>query len=622
MFNVNSISLKNFGSHSSTEFDVKSGNVTIVNGKNLTDLGQESNGSGKSFFIEAFVFAITGTPFRKATAEELILEGEKESEVEVRLRRGEENYTFNRKIFKKKSSVVQIFKNGEEIVCPSVLDTNQKILDIIGLSKQDLVDYFLISKEKYTSFFSSSDTAKKDLINRFSKANLIDSVEVEVKSDFDSSASELVKKEHEIEKINVSIESYKDSLNSSNDSIEDLKKKDLESLSELKKDVLSEKVKYKANQSKIKSFQKQIDEFDVPNIEDEKVPLEKELIKLKNELGELEELKKEMKFLKSECNENIADLEKKLSGVIECPKCEHEFSVSEKDFNPEKAFEKISDLQANLNEIKETIQENEKSIETNHENQRFIKDEIASISSIVREKESELNELKSELRGIERENVNIEKLIAQYEREIERLNSKTYESKDAIIQERIESAKEKLKLEEENLEKIKIKNQEYNKWLATFKRFKGHLANSSLGSIEGYTNLYLEKLKSNIRVKFDGYKELKGGKIKEKIEVSILKDGVESGSFGKLSSGEKARIEVSTILAINNLVNLSTEGGGINIAILDEVLESLDGIGLDSIVEALQELGQTIILITHGAVNTNKAEQITVVKENGISYIA
>ena len=80
-----------------------------------------------------------------------------------------------------------------------------------------------------------------------------------------------------------------------------------------------------------------------------------------------------------------------------------------------------------------------------------------------------------------------------------------------------------------------------------------------MNNITNLTNLYLEKLGSSIRIKFQGHKEVNRVKAKrEKISVRIFKFGEDKGNYGKLSGGEKARVEVAVILAISNLINSSS----------------------------------------------------------------
>lgn len=618
MFSVKSVKLENFGSHKNTELKFRSG-ISIISGINETDQGQRSNGSGKSFLIEAVIFALTGIPFRKAKSEELIFNGESNCTVEMTYGNSLKEFKVVRSLFLKKASTVELYENGEEKKLSSVNEYNKYVLDSIGLSREDIVDYFLISKEKYTSFFSSSDTAKKELINRFSKANLIDPVNDDLKSNISEVEGEINKVKRDIEKAEVSIETYKESVKDA--SLDEIIKRDQGMIHGLETDIRDCEKEIFTKKSILKDKEKQAEEVIVPDVVKEVNEVEKEIKVKGEELKDLEEVQKELRSLFIEQRELVNELNNKLSGTINCPSCDYEFSLADKNFDPEKAKQQLKEAKGVLSEI-----ENEGKIAATEVDKckdvlRELKQKGAEIESEKRSALLKRRGLQEEIASIQRSIKNKTSEIESMHKEIEVFKNKEYQDPSESIKKKVEAVEERLNvLRDEEQQITELKNS-LETWAILFKRFKGYLANSSLGSIEGHTNMYLEKLKSNIRIKIDGFKELSNGKVKEQIDVTVLKDGIEVGSFGKLSSGEKARVEVSTIFAINNLVNLSSEGKGLNFVILDEILESLDSEGIDSIIGALFELGQNVMLITHGQVNTNEADNIVVVKEKGVSKL-
>ena len=71
-----------------------------------------------------------------------------------------------------------------------------------------------------------------------------------------------------------------------------------------------------------------------------------------------------------------------------------------------------------------------------------------------------------------------------------------------------------------------------------FVQFKTYLANTKIEALSRITNEFLQDIGSDIRIRFDGYTVLKSGKVREKISISLLRDGMDCGSFGKFSAGE------------------------------------------------------------------------------------
>ena len=155
-----------------------------------------------------------------------------------------------------------------------------------------------------------------------------------------------------------------------------------------------------------------------------------------------------------------------------------------------------------------------------------------------------------------------------------------------------------------------------------FVQFKTYLANTKIEALSRITNEFLQDIGSDIRIRFDGYTVLKSGKVREKISISLLRDGMDCGSFGKFSAGEAARVNLATILAMQKLVNGNCDGDkGLDLLVLDEILEAVDEAGLASMFEALNLLGGTVLVVSHGNVAEGYPHKLVIVKENGESRL-
>ena len=155
-----------------------------------------------------------------------------------------------------------------------------------------------------------------------------------------------------------------------------------------------------------------------------------------------------------------------------------------------------------------------------------------------------------------------------------------------------------------------------------FIAFKTYLANTKISAISQIINSFLEEIGSDIRVSIDGYRVLKSGKLSEKITINLLRDGVECGAFGKFSGGERSRVELASILAIQTLINTSCEDGkGLDFLALDEILEACDYEGISAACDTLNKLHKTSLVITQNPAEENYPYTLVVTKENGISTI-
>lgn len=105
----------------------------------------------------------------------------------------------------------------------------------------------------------------------------------------------------------------------------------------------------------------------------------------------------------------------------------------------------------------------------------------------------------------------------------------------------------------------------------------------------------------------------------DKLNVVITDNGRDIDILA-LSSGERARVNVSTLLAIRKLMQ-SLSNSRTNLLILDETVENLDAEGKEKLVEVLlAEENLNTFLISHGFSHP-LLEKINIVKENNISRI-
>ena len=183
MWKLNDIHAENICSFSNLHYVLNQGVATLVFGNNLDNDSQRSNGSGKSALIECIAIGITGAPLRKVKNEEIINDAADECSIHLQFFNdtSDEVFTILRRILRKGGTIVecQIERGGrmvttDEAVCPSVDAYNRYILEKLGITKDELYNNFLLSRHKYQDFLSSSDKDKKEIINRFSNASLVD----------------------------------------------------------------------------------------------------------------------------------------------------------------------------------------------------------------------------------------------------------------------------------------------------------------------------------------------------------------------------------------------------------------------------------------------------------------
>lgn len=105
----------------------------------------------------------------------------------------------------------------------------------------------------------------------------------------------------------------------------------------------------------------------------------------------------------------------------------------------------------------------------------------------------------------------------------------------------------------------------------------------------------------------------------DKLNVIITDNGKDIDIVA-LSTGERARVNVATLLAIRKLMQ-SLSNSRTNLLILDETVENLDAEGKEKLIEVLlQEQNLNTFLISHGFSHP-LLEKISIIKHNNISRI-
>lgn len=379
---------------------------------------------------------------------------------------------------------------------------------------------------------------------------------------------------------------------------------------------------------------------------------------------------------KNELLRNSESLSVKLAGSISCPKCNHVFLAADKDFNIDKAKEDINDIASQVTNLeadikiktvngvnskneKESIEFNKKTTQAEFDDcireckklqtrieslqvqfdslQLSVKQKLAEISKIdekvekfIEDSFNDVIDYVGELSEKEAAKIPSEELlIKQYDGSIINLNERLKDieaGKDTDNAKMIEVKIKSIKKGRRKIEsKLDVETKKLNLYLEqkqTFIDFKTHLANSKIHDLESTTNDFLHSIGSDLSVAFSGYTKLKSGKIRDKISIKLLRDGIDAGSFGKFSGGEQARISLANILALSKLINMNCDDGrGLDLLILDEILDATDGSGLACMLEALNNSKITCIMVSHGLVAEGYPYVQKVIKENDESRI-
>ena len=641
-------------------------------------LNLKSNGSGKTTIVEALHICLLGSCIReKINLRDLIRNGEESMKIELvckNLQLGLSKIRIIREIFKNqnKTSKVEIFerKEGgqEEIQIPRTSSEgmdNYILNHYIGLSKEDIDNFFIIQRDKFKSFISLPDQKKKDILSRFTGISNFGFVEEELEEEIKSWRQDKENKEKEISKFEGQKESYQEMINEmpnqkdfekeKQDRIEkvkieisrkkeDNKKKEKENLQfdkeiiKLEEDLIFWQKRQKRYSDYIKNhpFEEQF-----TKLRKEKEDINKDIKEINEAINVAEDLKKGKKKSKDQIEVIINKYKTLLKNLIKCPHCNFEFNpgdnTSKEDINKVinkesekegKINEEIQEINNDLKELGELLEIKNKSLEEvgakiDALNNR--KDRITDIGEYIDSKVSDIQRKIEKLNDTIGDNKSTiifnSDSIKNFEKQIESIEKETFESAVQNIKKYKNSIKKidkDIKEKSEERDNIERQIQLSKDSILNYGLFKNYLYNKIILQIEYVVNNYLQNF-SDLSVQIKGNKILADGKsVRDEITCLISRKGEEISYF-LLSSGEKAFIDISFILTFQKILN-ATSNNGLDFLVLDEITGTVDCANQEELLQAINVIKKPILFITH-IPTISDFNTTYIIKENNTSRI-
>lgn len=403
---------------------------------------------------------------------------------------------------------------------------------------------------------------------------------------------------------------------------------------------------------------------------------DKKLVEMQQQISRINSEAGKLRSNRRTLSTAIEELRARLAGTITCPKCEHKFLVSDSQFDVATGLTDLNDRKTEFKNMSSQITGCENQTVDLEKSQEQVRNARRTLAGEKRDWEDRLDHASRQMRvalsELEVINTNhkkvkdaINSLLESVESMCKRVFDEAFdliddasrekERKVKNLQDEIQSAGCSIETLEETIKELHTapptetvdslrtslkvyrkksseaahtktdidkRMQRLEEQQQLFVRFKSYLANTKIEALSTITNEFLENIGSDIRVKFSGYTILKTGKLREKISVSLIRDGIDLGSFGKFSAGEAARVNLATILAMQKLINSNCElDKGLDLLVLDEILEAVDEDGLSSMFNALNTLGITALVVSHGNISESYPHKLVITKEYGYSTI-
>ena len=591
---------------------IKWGNMFSYGPENIIHLDQEKltqlvgvNGSGKSSIPLILEEVLTNTNSKGIKKGDILNRYSKEAFYWAELDFTVENDSYNIYVKRGATQAVKLTMNGVDISMHTATETYKLIRDLIKNQSGKIPELIYQQSSNSMDFLSSTDATRKKF--------LVELMGLEYDKYYEN-----FKELHKIESTNlVALQSKQNTLQEW--VIKYSKPSQVMSIVEIPDTpkhiqdrivAISEQLKNinTINQKIVKNnqYKKMLGSLDISILSEtvdragliDKASANAEIGRLNSEIKQAETLVKKLNTLGDKC-----------------PTCLQEVS---KDFTKkliEEASEPLPSKQIIIQSLNKSLKSTEETL-SKISKQEQVQQEFERLHSLV-DKDLETTladeaQLNSELNTLNAEIVKTRKLID------EAIKSNTLAAANNA---RIDTINQQLKEHAQDIEELFVLMNEKQNLVELFDILKKVFSNNGfiaykleniLVDLENITNEYLAVMSS-------GRFQLGFQVSAEKLNVLIVDNG-KTINFEALSSGEKARVNTATLLAIRKLMS-TISSTKINLLVLDETIDTLDVQGKEQLIEILiAEPDLNTFIVSHGFTHP-LLQKINVVKENNISRL-
>ena len=506
---------------------------------------------------------------------------------------------------KRKSSIkVKLEKDGEDISSHTATNTYKTIQGIIGIDFKTFSQLVYQNTNASLQFLTATDAnRKKFLIDLLQLEHYVELFEV-----FKAASKEATSKSTNVSGQLATVEKWLENNKLESTDVLPLLKVE-SSLEKHEKDLrhwTNELDKWTENSDKISKnngYKKQLDAIDIDTLNADQV-----------EFIESEDLMSEIGSIRAVAAGAKTTLNKLGKVHDECPTCKQPIDNSVEKAMVEVEQEKFAEAKEKLDELTEQLKQVKANNGRFESNTKAIRDWemlYQAYDSSIPSDHVDSAELEAcvgdSRRGVQEAKAQESKLRAENERR-NKLNTRLQ-----VIQEQTDDFKAQKEKHKADLVELQSKETTLDILKKAFST-NGLLAykiENLVKELEELTNTYLAELS-------DGRFTLEFVVSNDKLNVQITDAGSIIDILA-LSSGELARVNTATLLAIRQLMS-SISKSRINVLFLDEVINVLDETGRERMVEVLLREDLNTYIVSHGWTHP-LLEKIEVVKDGNVSVL-
>jgi len=635
---IKMLDAENFLSFKKLEYVFPESGLVFIGGKKIDSYISSSNGAGKSAFIEALCWGLFGNTIRNAGADDVVNRDKGENcyvSILFEDDSGQEYLVYRSRKDSNHGNNLTLFKGNDELSFSGMKETQEQIDRVLGMNWQ-VFSSAVVFGEKAQRFSQATDKEKKEIFEDILALYSYSEAQAEVKKTLKDILSDYYGCESDLKSKNELKDSIEDELDELQEKLEQAKEEGKKADSEIKK-LQTEIKKWNDEKNVVEKELKNL-ENDTKDLLEDKNDIHAEIQKLeKDKIKDLEEAENSLKTAQLELKGIDSDINrigmaiKDLVNLDEgsfCPTCGRK--VTEKSVEDVKKRYK-EDLKPLLLKQKKW---NEEVVKFNKEKEDKKVKWDKKIDELIKAEDELLDaveDFEKEKKGFEDKIRRFEDDIKDNKREIKGLEDKK-DLAEGYAQEAIDKKKEGLKKVENGIKDIKkaMKKLEidipyYEFWVEGFgnKGIKSFLIDEVVPVLNNKVSEFASALMDDsVQVQFDTQSKLKSGEYREKFDVKMVV-GDEEINYSSFSAGEKRKIDVAILLALQNLI-FQRSASGCNLVVFDEVFDALDRVGIERVVNLLSEESKekSIFVISHIQELQDYFDKVIIVKnKNGISEL-
>jgi DNA repair exonuclease SbcCD ATPase subunit len=619
--------------------------LVLLQGVNLDDPSAKSNGAGKSSIPDALCWALFGTTARGESGDAIVNKiAGKDCVVEVVVRDGDTHYQITR-CRKHKMHKNSTFVYGSHISRPTDADwmktrvelhkgtekeTQEVIHSILGCGYEVFTAAVYSGQDQMVDLPKLTDKQLKLLIEeaagieRLSRAHEIArSKALDAGRDTAAKQDRLVRATSDIARLQVALRGQNQEHQLFEDGRVALKEAAMNEAAKNRGDIVRLHTVFVAlKESEAKA---ELEEIAVKLKDHSKITAERDRI-----LRESVRLDRETSVLKAEFDRVVSDA-KRIKAQIDnapaemakpCPECgkphtEDELSefVAHLSGRLKTKLEEASIGKKNLLEWQETRAAAEKAFAD-------FSVTIPDVSELAK-RQAELNKTLGDAALVRDA---IHKSKAEFNRFTERADMvmtdpNPYTSAVALVRKQLEEAEYGEELAKDALALARSAQEIADACVRVFgpAGVRAQILDTVTPFLNDRTADYLSALSDgNITAVWSTLSETAKGELREKFNIDVQNTkGAES--FGLLSGGEKRKVRISTMMALQDLVSARATKP-INLFVADEVDDALDSNGLERLMGVMERKARergTVLIISHNELRDWVDQTVTVTKEDG-----